>query len=125
MGSSFQNFKMKHVTILMLIVLAITLKLSSEAGIQKRQATLPACESSTCEDCRGNCDGCNKCPLCAIVQNACKNGNKKLRFQGADVCERCKYCSGGKEECKRQCLIGKKEETCSHCINNCPNSTRK
>jgi len=113
---------MKHATILILVTLAITFRLSkAESGITKRQALLPACGSSTCEDCRGSCDGCNKCPLCAIVQNACNNGNKKLRFQGADVCERCKYCAGGKEECKRKCLIGKKEATCSHCINNCPN----
>ena len=38
------------------------------------------CESSICRDCRGDCDGCDKCPLCKIIQNTCDKGEKKLKL---------------------------------------------
>ena len=40
----------------------------------------PDCQSDICVDCRASCDGCNKCPLCSLVQKACDAG-KKLNFQ--------------------------------------------
>jgi len=83
----------------------------------RRQAA--DCDSSACADCRGSCDGCNNCPLCALTQKACDSG-KKLKLGGVDICDRCKYCRGGKDECKRKCLLGKKEAVCQKCINQCP-----
>merc|ERR1712055_861639 len=78
-----------------------------------RQA--PSCSSSICLDCR---DGCTKCPLCSLVTSACSEG-KELKFKGSDVCSKCKYCTGGKEECAKKCKLGKSSPTCQHCINNC------
>merc|ERR1712126_448476 len=53
---------------------------------------LPSCDEQICKDCRGSCDGCNKCPLCAILAKTCAEGKKKLVFEGDDVCAKCKYC---------------------------------
>ena len=41
-------------------------------------------------------------------------------FSGLDICDRCKYCRNGKDECKRKCLLGKQEAVCQNCINSCP-----
>merc|ERR1712236_205407 len=81
-----------------------------------RQA--PSCSSSLCLDCLDSCDGCNKCSLCSLVTSACSEG-KQLKFKGSDVCSKCKYCTGGKEECAKKCKLGKSSDTCRHCINNC------
>merc|ERR1711887_136975 len=81
-----------------------------------RQA--PSCSSSLCLDCLDSCDGCTKCPLCSLVTSACSQG-KQLKFKGSDVCSKCKYCTGGKEECAKKCKLGKSSSTCQHCINNC------
>merc|ERR1712096_246712 len=81
-----------------------------------RQA--PSCSSSLCLDCLDSCDGCTKCSLCSLVTSACSEG-KELKFRGSDVCSKCKYCTGGKEECAKKCKLGKSSSTCQHCINNC------
>merc|ERR1711872_826293 len=83
--------------------------------------TLPDCEDQLCKDCRSPCTGCNNCPLCKLLEKTCSKG-KKLKFGGADVCEKCKYCKNGKEECNRLCNIGKTQPKCLHCIDNCPAS---
>merc|ERR1712215_657743 len=57
-------------------------------------------------------------PSCSIVTSACSEG-KELKFRGSDVCSKCKYCTGGKEECAKKCKLGKSSPTCQHCINNC------
>merc|ERR1711970_1278660 len=75
----------------------------------------PSCSSSVCLDCL---DGCSKCSLCSIVTSACEQG-KELKFRGSDVCSKCKYCTGGKEECAKKCKLGKSSPTCKHCISNC------
>merc|ERR1719419_234657 len=79
---------------------------------------LPSCDEQICKDCRGSCDGCNKCPLCAILAKTCAEGKKKLVFEGEDVCAKCKYCKDGKEKCKTNCELGKSKSTCQHCIKN-------
>merc|ERR1712221_4842 len=85
---------------------------------------LPSCDEQICKDCRGSCDGCNKCPLCAILAKTCAEG-KKLVFEGDDVCAKCKYCKDGKDKCRTNCELGKSKATCQHCINNCPNEVEK
>merc|ERR1712117_750422 len=87
---------------------------------ESRQRRAADCESKTCLDCRGSCDGCDKCPLCRIVQAACDRGRKKLTLGGVDICDSCKYCKNGKDECKRKCILGKQEGVCLQCIKQCP-----
>merc|ERR1711970_500725 len=57
-------------------------------------------------------------PSCSLVTSACAKG-KELKFNGSDVCSKCKYCTGGEEECAKKCKLGKSSSTCTQCINNC------
>merc|ERR1711988_350480 len=113
MGSRRQIFEMKG-SLALLICLSFTLG-GSQANPQVGGE--PDCQSDICVDCRASCDGCNKCPLCSLVQKAC-DARKKLNFQGQDICRNCSYCRGGKDECKRKCLEGKEKPTCQYCKNN-------
>merc|ERR1712076_183658 len=119
MGSPRNMLRMRG-SLVLLIFFSITL-----CGSQVK-SEVTDCQSQLCTDCRSSCDGCNKCPLCSLVQAACGQG-KKLTFQGQDICRNCSYCKDGKEECKRKCLQGKKEPACQECKLNCPvdNCTRR
>ena len=44
------------------------------------EGTEVQCESSICRDCRGDCNGCDKCPLCKLIQTTCDKGEKKLKL---------------------------------------------
>ena len=41
-------------------------------------------------------------------------------FRGVDICDSCKYCKNGTDECKKKCVQGKKEGVCLQCIRECP-----
>jgi len=110
------TFLLPSIFLLALLILPSTQKDLAES----RQRRAADCASKTCVDCRGSCDGCDKCPLCKIVQKACDKGGKKLSFGGLDICDSCKYCKNGKDECKKKCVLGKKEGVCLQCINECP-----
>merc|ERR1711997_265452 len=115
MGSPRKMLRMRG-SLVLLIFLSITLCGSQDAP-PKSEVT--DCQSQICTDCRSSCEGCNKCPLCSLVQEACDKG-KKLTFRGQDICRNCSYCKDGKEECKRQCLLGKEEPACQECKVKCP-----
>merc|ERR1719309_1366000 len=123
---------MKSLFVLTALSLFVNLSYNKAAKIEKRMSLsrvsrqeLPSCGEQICKDCRGSCDGCNKCPLCEILAKTCAEGKKKLVFEGDNVCAKCKYCKDGKENCKRNCETGKLKATCQHCINNCPNEVEK
>merc|ERR1711910_24055 len=116
MGSLYIYIQVTTMQYILSILVCIYTTGHTVTSRTSRQA--PSCSSSLCLDCLDSWDGGTKCPLCSLVTSACEEG-KQLTFKGSDVCSKCKYCTGGKEECAKKCKLGKSSSTCQHCINNC------
>merc|ERR1739846_263798 len=111
-----QVITMRYTLSILICVYTVYVYNTGDIIISRTSRQAPSCSSSICVDCLDSCDGCNKCPLCSLVTSACAEG-KELKFKGSDVCSKCKYCTGGEEECAKKCKLGKSSSTCTHCIN--------
>merc|ERR1711887_330806 len=72
------------------------------------------CASKACQDCLGDCNGCDNCPMCKLTQSACNKG-KQPKFGDINICDKCSYCSKGTDHCKQTCRQAQKESICQDC----------